>query len=91
LGRNKTARYRKNKLCINEKRRLLEFKTKIYRHKKYIKEQGEQTMLEIVNLSKSYKEKKVLDNINLKLENGLYGLLRTKWSRKEYLNEYYNR
>ena len=38
-------------------------------------------MLEIVNLSKSYKEKKVLDNINLKLENGLYGLLRPKWSK----------
>lgn len=48
-------------------------------------------MLEIIDLSKSYKEKKVLDNINLKLENGLYGLLRTKWSRKEYINEYHNR
>lgn len=55
------------------------------------KEQGEKTMLEIINLSKSYKEKKVLDNINLKLENGLYGLLRTKWSRKKYINEYHNR
>lgn len=55
------------------------------------KEQGEKTMLEIIDLSKSYKEKKVLDNINLKLENGLYGLLRTKWSRKEYINEYHNR
>lgn len=47
-------------------------------------------MLEIVNLSKSYNGKKALDNINFKLENGLYGLLRTKWSREEYINEYYN-
>lgn len=38
-------------------------------------------MLEVINLNKSYGKKKVLDNINFKLENGLYGLLRTKWSR----------
>jgi len=48
-------------------------------------------MLEVINLSKSYNEKKVLDNINFKLENGLVGLLRTKWSRKKHINEYYNR
>lgn len=32
-------------------------------------------MLEVINLSKSYNEKKALNNINFKLENGLYGLL----------------
>ena len=48
-------------------------------------------MLEVINLSKSYNEKKALDNINFKLENGLVGLLRTKWSREKYINEYYNR
>lgn len=48
-------------------------------------------MLEVINLSKSYNEKKALDNINFKLKSGLVGLLRTKWSRKKYINEYYNR
>lgn len=48
-------------------------------------------MLKVIGLSKSYGEKKALDNINFKLENGLYGLLRTKWSREKYINEYYNR
>lgn len=48
-------------------------------------------MLEVINLSKSYNKKKALDNINFKLGNGLVGLLRTKWSRKKYINEYYNR
>lgn len=37
-------------------------------------------MLEVINLSKTYGDKKALDNINFKLEKGLYGLLRTKWS-----------
>lgn len=32
-------------------------------------------MLEIINLSKTYGTKKALDNINFKLENGIYGLL----------------
>ncbi|MCI8371729.1 MAG: ATP-binding cassette domain-containing protein [Lachnospiraceae bacterium] len=32
-------------------------------------------MLEIVNLSKSYGKKKALDQVSMKLENGLYGLL----------------
>ena len=32
-------------------------------------------MLEILNLSKTYGTKKALDNINFKLENGIYGLL----------------
>lgn len=48
-------------------------------------------MLEVKDLNKSYGKKKVLNNINFKLENGLYGLLRTKWCRKIKSNEYYNR
>ena len=32
-------------------------------------------MLEIENVSKSYGRKKALDQVSMKLENGLYGLL----------------
>ena len=46
-------------------------------------------MLEVINLSKSYNEKKALDNINFKLENGLVGLLRTKWKWKIHNNQLY--
>ncbi len=48
-------------------------------------------MLEIINIVKKYDEKTVLDNINLKLNNGIYGLLRTKRSWKINSYEYYNR
>lgn len=37
-------------------------------------------MLEIKDLTKRYGEKVALHEINMTLDNGLYGLLRTKWS-----------
>lgn len=45
-------------------------------------------MIEIRNISKSYGEHKVIDNVSLKINDGeIFGFLGAKWSRKNYFDK----
>lgn len=49
-------------------------------------------MIEVKNVTKKYGKFTAIDNISFSIkEKEIVGLLRTKWSRKNYNNEYVNR
>lgn len=55
-------------------------------------EKEEIFVIEVENVTKKYGSVVAVDDISFKINEGeIVGLLRTKWSWKEYNNEYVNR
>jgi len=49
-------------------------------------------VIEVKNITKRYGKVTAVDKISFEIKEGeIIGLLRTKWSRKKYNNEYDNR